>query len=227
MPIPRFQPSFGRRRARALTTQRAEALYALLPQFVITLPESGKICCADYFPRAEALWLEIGFGGGEHLLAQARAHPAIGMMGAEVFENGVIRAVRAIKEENTTNIRLFPDDVRLLLLRLPDACLDRVFILFPDPWPKRKHSKRRLINPETLGLLARVMKKGATLRIATDDVHYLRFILAQLLHNVDFAWQAVSSKDWLTPPLDHHPTRYEAKARKQGKTPIFLNLIRV
>lgn len=174
----------------------------------------------------DAVWLEIGFGGGEHLAAQAAAHPAIGLLGSEVFENGVTRLVSAIARENLGNIRIFADDARLLLAALPDRSIGRVFILFPDPWPKLRHHKRRLVAPATLDQLARVMTDGAELRLATDDPDYLAWMLEAATAHPEFAWTARRAGDWRDRPHDWPPTRYEDKARAAGRRPSFLRFVR-
>ncbi|HLY44022.1 MAG TPA: tRNA (guanosine(46)-N7)-methyltransferase TrmB, partial [Stellaceae bacterium] len=144
----------------------------------IALPEHGELAPSTLFPAApEAVWLEIGFGGGEHLAAQAEAHSGVGFIGVEVFENGVARLVGDIARRGLGNVRIFADDARLLLDCLAPASIGRVFILFPDPWPKQRHHKRRLVAPATLDRLAAVMQPGAELRLATDDRDYLVWML--------------------------------------------------
>ena len=161
---------YGRRRGRPLRPGQRHLQETLLPRLAVTPPETGVLDPASLFPeRPESVWLEIGFGAGEHLAAQAEAHPEIGFIGCEVFENGVARLVAEIARRGLGNIRIFPDDVRVLLDALAPASLDRVFILFPDPWPKARHHKRRLVSTATLDRLAVLMRKGAELRLATDE----------------------------------------------------------
>ncbi|MGE0700927.1 MAG: tRNA (guanosine(46)-N(7))-methyltransferase TrmB [Hyphomicrobiaceae bacterium] len=173
-----------------------------------------------------SIWLEIGFGGGEHLLWQARNHPDVGLIGAEPFEDGVVKVLTAIEDEGLGNIRVHADDVRDVLRWLPEASIGRAFVLFPDPWPKRRHIKRRLVNRHLLGLLARVMQPGAELRIATDIGDYARTILMAFASCPDFVWTACSAADWRQRPGDWPPTRYEAKALREGRRPAFLTFVR-
>jgi tRNA (guanine-N7-)-methyltransferase len=199
----------------------------MLPRLAITLPETGVLDPAALFPeRPESVWLEIGFGAGEHLAAQAAAHPDIGFIGCEVFENGVARLVAEIARLGLVNIRIFPDDIRALLDALAPASLDRVFILFPDPWPKTRHHKRRLVSTATLDRLAVLMRKGAELRLATDDRDYLVWMLEHATAHPEFVWLARGPADWRERPSDWPPTRYEEKARAAGRTPAFLRFPR-
>ena len=169
--------------------------------------------------------LEIGFGGGEHLVAQATAHPDHRFIGVEPFLNGVASCLRHIEESGAQNIRLHQGDARDVIARLPDASLDRVYILFPDPWPKTRHHKRRLIQPEFLGDLARVMKRGAELRFATDWANYAAWTLEHLSRDQRFTWLADRAEDWRKPWPGHVTTRYEEK--KLGDcAPIWLRFVR-
>ena len=182
------------------------------------MPLSPEAC----FPEPpDRLWLEIGFGAGEHLAWQAQAHPDIGFIGCEPFINGVARMLSDIDRAALDNIRLFRDDARLLLAALPEASIDRAFILFPDPWRKTRHHKRRIIAPTTLPLLARVLADGAELRVATDDPGYKSWILQHVRASADFEWMAQSPGDWRSRPADWPATRYEAKAGVAGRTPSF------
>jgi tRNA (guanine-N7-)-methyltransferase len=143
-----------------------------------------------------------------------------------VFQNGIVQALRHIEEGGIGNVRLYVDDARKLLETLPDSSVGRAFILFPDPWPKPRHHKRRLVSTETLDMLARVLTDGAELRLATDDVEYLRVMLAVACTHEDFTWTARRKTDWQNRPTDWPPTRYEAKAIAQNRPPAFLRLIR-
>jgi tRNA (guanine-N7-)-methyltransferase len=218
---------YGRRRGRPLRQGRQQLKDALLPRLSISLPAAGPLDPARLFPVGSvAAWLEIGFGGGEHLAAQAEQHPDIGFIGSEVFENGVARLVGEIARRQLRNIRIFADDARLLLDSLPPASLGRVFILFPDPWPKQRHHKRRLVSRPTLDRLAVVMQPGAELRLATDDRDYLVWMLDHATAHPGFEWLARRPADWRERPSDWPPTRYEAKARAAGRTPAFLRFVR-
>jgi tRNA (guanine-N7-)-methyltransferase len=171
-----------------------------------------------------ALWLEVGFGGGEHALAQIAAHPGVALIASEVFVNGICSLLSPLVAEGAeetgplpANLRLWPDDARILLRLLPDACLDRLFLLFPDPWPKARHAKRRFVHPATLPLLARVLKPGAEWRVASDDPTYQDWVTAVMAEQSLFAVAAPSA----TRPEGWPPTRYEAKALRAGCQPRY------
>jgi tRNA (guanine-N7-)-methyltransferase len=172
------------------------------------------------------VWLEIGFGGGEHLLWQARHNPGALIIGCEPYEDGVIKVLSAIEAEGLKNLRVHMGDVRDILRALPQGALDRAFILFPDPWPKRKHRKRRLVNSSLLELLARALKPGAELRIATDIGDYARTMLEAFRSEPRFAWQAESLADWRTQPADWVETKYEAKAIEAGRRRYYFRFLR-
>ena len=198
-----------------------------MPEWRVDLPERGSLDPQRLFPIPPAeLWLEIGFGAGEHLAEQATAHPDVGFLGAEVFENGVVKLLAEVRRRELANVRILVDDARLLLAVLPDACLARVFILFPDPWPKQRHHKRRMVSPGALDQLARTMKEDAELRLATDDIGYLRAMMELVPTHPAFAWQARGPADWLRRPPDWPATRYEAKAVAARRIPHFLRFIR-
>jgi tRNA (guanine-N7-)-methyltransferase len=226
MPAPR-RLVYGRRRGRALRPGQQALIRELLPRLVLTLPPSGALDLRKVFgePR-RPIWLEIGFGGGEHLVLQAEHHPEAGLIGCEVFENGIARLLAAAERRGLGNVRLFIDDARLLLAALPSAAVDRVFILFPDPWPKARHRKRRLVSRETLDRLAEIMTDGAELRLATDDRGYLCAMLEAVTGHSDFEWLARRPADWRERPADWPPTRYEEKARAAGRAPVFLRVAR-
>ncbi|MDE1904797.1 MAG: tRNA (guanosine(46)-N7)-methyltransferase TrmB [Alphaproteobacteria bacterium] len=217
---------YGRRRGRKLRAGRRALMDTLLPQLRIALPPTGMLDPATMVPHAKDLWLEIGFGAGEHLAAQARAHPDVAVLGAEVFENGIAKLLAAIEREGLANVRLFVDDARLLLARLPDRSLGRAFILYPDPWPKERHKKRRIVAPETLDQLARTLCPGAELRVATDDADYATWIADALAGRPDFVVLARVDGDWPDRPADWPATRYEQKAAAAGRRPQFFRLSR-
>jgi tRNA (guanine-N7-)-methyltransferase len=218
---------YGRRRGRALRTGQERRKAELLPRLSITLPASGPFDLRSLFERQpQSVWLEIGFGGGEHLAAQAEAHPAIGFIGSEVFENGIVRLLGEIERRGLDNVRIFADDARLLLAALPPASLGRVFILFPDPWPKARHHKRRLVSRETLDRLADLLEDGGELRLATDDAGYLSWMLERAIIHPAFEWLARSAVDWRRRPPDWPATRYEQKALAAGRRPAFLRFRR-
>ena len=216
---------YGRRKGRALNRSMAAVVEDDLPRYAVdpsALPADPK----GLFDRPVSdLWLEIGFGSGEHLLGQAQANPDIGMIGCEPFINGVAKLVRDIAASETDTIRVLPDDARLLLDALPDACVGRVFVLFPDPWPKKRHNFRRFIGPENLPRLARVLRPGGTLRCATDHPDYLAWMLFHIRANPALRWLAKGPSDWAVPPADHVRTRYETKAL--AGVPHYLDFQRV
>ncbi|MBK9080544.1 MAG: tRNA (guanosine(46)-N7)-methyltransferase TrmB [Hyphomicrobium sp.] len=175
---------------------------------------------------ANQLWLEIGFGGGEHLLWQAEHNPQVTIIGCEPFEDGVVKVLTVLDQTKLSNIRLHMGDARDVLRWLPPASIDRAFILFPDPWPKRKHQKRRLVNRATLDLLARVMKSGAELRFGTDIGDYARSALLAFKAEPRFEWTAQAAADWRVRPDDWPQTRYEAKADREGRRRYYFRFVR-
>lgn len=195
-----------------------------MPRLRITLPETGTLPPESLFSGKQNYWLEIGFGGGEHLAHQAGLNPNTGIIGCEPYMNGMAELLRHIDENNLDNIRVYNDDARLLVDLLPDASIERVFILYPDPWPKMRHKKRRLVSTDTLNRLARIMKPGALLRLATDHADYATWMLERLLSHTEFSWTGKEADDWRKPPADWIPTRYEQKALA-GK-PTYLEFVR-
>ena len=216
---------YGRRKGHELKPGRQHLYTEMLP--LLRLPEAIPKDLRALFPRpTREIWLEIGFGAGEHLAHQAGAHPDIGFIGCEPFVNGVAALLAAVTAENFDHIRIFDDDARMLLPRLPEASIARVFLLFPDPWPKTRHHKRRLVAPDTLDQLARIMAPDAELRFATDDPGYLRWTLARLTSHPAFRWTAEGPADWHNRWADAIPTRYEVK-RLAGHRPAYLTFRRV
>ncbi len=218
---------YGRQSGPGLRPGQRERLARLLPRLAIEVPEAGTLDPATLFaPERSRIWLEIGFGGGEHLATQAAANPGVGLIGVEPFVDGVARLLALVESERLDNVRLLVDDARLLLDRLPEASLERVFVLFADPWPKKRHWKRRIVNPETVARLADLLADGGELRIATDDPGYRRWILACLLGERRLDWCVNGPEDWRQRPSDWPPTRYEAKALAAGRRPVFLRFRR-
>lgn len=231
MEVARQRMIYGRRRGRPLRKGQRDLFGLLLPELRFEVPEAGMLDPLSLFPplpdgSQRDIWLEIGFGAGEHLAHQAELHPDMGFLGAEVFENGVVRLLAEIRRLHLSNIRILVDDARLLLAALPDRVLGRAFILFPDPWPKLRHHKRRMVSQATLDALARTMKDNAELRLATDDIGYLRWMLELAPAHPDFEWLAREPRDWCERPEDWPATRYERKAIAAGRTPYFLRLRR-
>ena len=214
--------TFGRIKSRPIKPRQAALLETLLPR--IRLPEE-RFDPRDLAPEAHEVWLEIGFGGGEHLAAQAERGPQNLYLGAEPFLNGVASVLRHIDERGLTNVRLLNGDARTLMAGLPDASLDRLIILFPDPWPKARHHKRRLVQDDFVADAARLLKAGARLRFATDWADYADWALRRFLASPDLAWLAEAAGDWRRPPADHVTTRYEEK-RLGDCDPIWLEFER-
>ncbi len=221
------QRLFGRRRGRPLRAGRAALFDSLLPRIVISMPAHGRLDPAALFdPPLKDIWLEIGFGGGEHLAEVAATHPDVGLIGCEFFVDGVASMLRHVDEGGLGNIRIFQEDARELLGALPDACLGRAYLLHPDPWPKRRHAGRRFVQPESLSELARLIRPGGELRIATDDPVYLEWTLRHMAGNTTFTWLAQSADDWRVRPADWPQTRYERKALKAGRRCTYLRYLR-
>ncbi|HEX4096257.1 MAG TPA: tRNA (guanosine(46)-N7)-methyltransferase TrmB, partial [Caulobacteraceae bacterium] len=196
--------TYGRVKGRTLRAGRASLVEETLPKLAIDLERPVE-------PGFGDVWVELGFGGGEHLAAQAEAHPGVLVLGAEPFVNGVASLVRHVAERRLGNVRLHAGDGRELIAALPERSVGRVYVLFPDPWPKSRHHKRRLINADTIAELSRVMRPGAVLRFATDWADYLGWTLERFAASPAFAWTAERADDWRLPPSDHVATRYEQK----------------
>jgi tRNA (guanine-N7-)-methyltransferase len=233
--------SFGRKRGRKISARQQALLRDVLPRVAVDLSAPAPSSLAQLFavsvadtvrqmPLATAspkdVWLEIGFGGSEHMIAQARANPDVGLIGCEPFEDGIVKALTAIDELGLTNVRIHGDDVRPVLRWLPPESLGRVFMLYPDPWPKKRHEKRRLFSAELLGLLARVTRAGAELRLATDSGDYARTALLSVVQHGAFQWHADSPADWRARGPDWPQTRYEAKAVRDGRVSYYLRFSR-
>jgi tRNA (guanine-N7-)-methyltransferase len=217
--------SFGRIKSRPIKPRQAALFDTLMPAVRLPLPAESRIDVGALMPGAAEVWLEIGFGGGEHLAAQAARHADALMIGCEPFINGVASALRHIDEQGLKNVRLHDDDARAVVAALPDASLDRVMILFPDPWHKARHNKRRLIQPEFAAELARVLKPGGRLRFVTDWKDYAGWALERLIATPGLVWLANEKADWTVAPEDHVVTRYEEK-RLGDTDPIFLEFER-
>jgi tRNA (guanine-N7-)-methyltransferase len=222
---------YGRQKGHTLSPYRARLVAEQLPKLRISTPQVDLALSdigKDLFAApVKAVWLEIGFGAGEHLVIQARNNPSVGIIGCEPFVNGVARVLAEIDQHNLGNIRLHDDDARLLTAWLPDRQIDRCFILFPDPWPKKRHAKRRLVAPEFVTELARIMKPGAELRFATDIGDYVRTGLHAILASGQFDWLAQNADDWQQRSGDWPPTRYEAKAQREGRQRYYFRFNRV
>ncbi len=215
--------SFGRLKSRPIKPRQAALVETRLPGLRIP---TGPVDPTALMPAARETWLEIGFGGGEHMAAQAARARDVLILGAEPFQNGVASAVRHIDEQGLENVRLHDDDVRELMARLPDGSLARIYILFPDPWPKARHNKRRLVQADLVAELARLIQPGGRLRFASDVAHYVDWALERITANPAFSWTAQAAADWRVPPADHITTRYEEK-RLGDCAPAFLDFVRV
>ena len=219
---------YGRKRGRRLRPGRKALLEEALPRLGLALPDPHLLLePRAVFDRApEEVWLEVGFGAGEHLAAQAEAHPRVGLIGCESYINGVAGLIKLVAEKGLENVRIFADDARALINALESASIGRVFVLFPDPWPKTRHEKRRFVSAPTLDGLARVLEDGAEFRLATDDPLYCRWTLAHVLRNPGFEWPARRPRDWRRRPDDWPATRYEAKSVAEGRPGYYLTFRR-
>lgn len=214
--------TYGRIKARPIKPRQAELLDSLAPRIAIP---AGPLDPRRLKPDAAEIWLEIGFGGGEHMAGQAQRRPDLLILGVEPFLNGVASALRHVDEASLSNVRVRQGDARDVLADLAPASLDRIFILFPDPWPKTRHHKRRLVQDESITSFARALKPGGRLRFVTDWKAYAVWALERMLRSPDFGWTARKAADWRIPPADHLTTRYETK--KLGDcAPIFLEFER-
>ncbi|MBI3704956.1 MAG: tRNA (guanosine(46)-N7)-methyltransferase TrmB [Rhizobiales bacterium] len=210
---------FGRRKGHALKPRQAVLFDTLLPRLALDLAKPAPSDLRSLFAPADAVRLEIGFGGAEHLIAQAQAHPATGFIGSDAFVNGVAKALVAIDAHRLGNVRLHFGDASELIDWLPEGSLTRIDLLYPDPWPKRRHWKRRFIQDDSLKRLARILQAGGELRFATDIADYAAYALARVLRSPDFVWTAEQAADWRNPWPDFAGTRYEAKAKREGRAP--------
>jgi len=218
---------YGRRKGHRLRGRQAGLLGSLLPRLALDLTTPAPAQLATLFPfRVEGVRLEIGFGGAEHLIAQAQRHPQVGFIGCEPFVNGMAKALSAIAELELKNIRLHHGDATMLLAWLPASSLKRVELIYPDPWPKRRHWKRRFVQDATVAALARVLEPGGEFRFASDWADYTAWTLQRLIRCPDFAWMAARADDWRKPWPDFAGTRYEAKALREGRAPCYLTFRR-
>jgi tRNA (guanine-N7-)-methyltransferase len=220
---------YGRRRGKKLRAGQEALLDTLLPRISVKLPPDRtsapqKLDLPELFGGPCEVWLEVGFGAGEHLVWQAEQHPDVGLIGCEPYINGVAKCLAHIKRAGVTNVRLFNDDARLLMNVLHEQSLSRVFVLFPDPWPKTRHHKRRFVARDNLDALAKLMKPGAELRLATDDPSYLPWMVELACRHPMFEWLAERPAEWRARPADWPATRYETK--RIAGTPTFLRLRR-
>ncbi len=232
---------FGRRKGRTIRKAKSFLLEHFLPQ--VQIDGAAELDKKHLFNTDfDEIHLEIGFGDGAHLAGISALKKNVGFIGVEVFQNGVAHLLSlmtgvkdaAHMDENISllvdradNVRIFDDDVRLLFQKIPDGFFDKIYLLFPDPWPKKRHADRRFINPDNLKALARILKSGGILQIATDHPIYKRHVLRTMHANNDFVWTAKISNDWRYPPQDWVETKYQKKAVKEGRTPVFFEYRRL
>jgi len=244
----KYLQSYGRTKSRKLRDSGVRLMAEVLPRVRVEPRNFGTSELRNLFSGVREfgssgapIWLEIGFGDGGHLLHQALEHPQVGIIGCEPFINGTVKLLRGVEENGLENVRIFQGDFRELFeprnSGIPElqignsevqefgSSIDRVFILFPDPWPKKRQQKRRLVSHESLDILARVMKPGARLRIATDHEGYAKWIVKLLLARRDFRWLAQSKADWQVQPVDHIETKYQLKNLAGSKRAIFFEAV--
>ncbi len=224
---------YGRRRGKKLRSGQQGLLESLLPR--LRVPVRHSLEPADHAPldllalfgrpMPGGYWLEVGFGSGEHLVWQAEHHPEVGLIGCEPYVNGIAKCLAHVERTGVGNVRVFDDDARFVMAALPPGSLGRAFVLFPDPWPKARHQKRRFVCRETLDRLAELMLPGGELRLATDDPVHLPWMLEQACLHPAFTWLAERPGDWRQRSADWPPTRYEQKMLA-GRRPVFLRFRR-
>ncbi len=215
---------YGRRQGHKLHPRQARMVDEMLP--ALRVPHSIQDPHALFDFQPEALVLEIGFGGGEYLARQAVLHPKIGFIGCEPFVNGVAKLLTAIDAQRINNIRIHDNDARDLMEGLLNNCLEQIYLLYPDPWPKTRHHKRRFVSKENLHQFFRLLKPGGKLMVASDIPDYILWTLSHIRAHGGFDWHAKNANDWRLPPLDWPSTRYEQKAIQEGRTPTYLHFIR-
>jgi tRNA (guanine-N7-)-methyltransferase len=220
--------SYGRRKGKPLSARKERLVGELLPRLSLDFKQEAPARLAELFPvPVKEVWLEIGFGSGEHLLWQAEHNPGIGFIGCEPFINGVASLLGAIEDRGLNTIRVHEGDAREVLAWLPAGSISRIFILFPDPWPKKRQLKRRLFSPDLVKELARALIPGGELRFASDSGDYAAQVLLLMRRSGAFTWTAERAADWRVRPADWPETRYERKALSEGRKPIYLEFRRM
>ncbi|HEU0044042.1 tRNA (guanosine(46)-N7)-methyltransferase TrmB [Sphingomonas sp.] len=215
---------YGRSKGHKLRAGQATLVEEMLP--AVSVPETGPLDAATLFGTARPMQVEIGFGGGEHLAAQAAARPDTGFIGCEPFLNGVVQALGHVRDAGLANVRLHMGDALDVIERLPDVSLERVYLLHPDPWPKARHAKRRMVNHGPLDVIAAKLKAGGEFRLGTDDPTYCRWAMMVMGQRRDFRWTAECAADFLERPADWPETRYERKARRHGREVWYFRYVR-
>ncbi len=219
---------FGRRKGHKLRSHQADLIENLLPHLSLDITSPVPADLAELFDdRVEDIRLEIGFGGGEHLVAEARAFPEIGFIGCEPYVNGMAKILTQIEASNIGNIRLFAGDAAELLAWVPQQSMRRIDLIHPDPWPKRRHWKRRFVQDATIAAMARTLKRDGEFRFVSDIDDYCAWTLSHLLRSTDFLWTAERAIDWREPWPDYTMTRYGAKAEREGRKAAYLRFRRV
>ena len=219
---------FGRRKGHKLRAHQADLIAQLLPRLALDISGPAPTDAADLFgPPARAIRLEIGFGGGEHLVAEARTHQETGFIGCEPYINGMAKILAQIEAHDIRNIRLFAGDAAELLAWLPARTLARIDLIHPDPWPKRRHWKRRFVQDATIAAMARVLTSGGEFRFVSDIDDYCAWTLAHLARSADFAWTAERASDWREPWSGYTMTRYGHKAEREGRRSTYLRFRKV
>lgn len=219
---------FGRRAGQSLRANHVRLVENLLPR--LRVPESAEGLedpRAIFDTAVSEVWLEIGFGGGEHLAWQAAANPHVGFIGGEPYINGVAKLLSLLENGKLSNVRIIDDDIRPRLDQLGDQTISRAFLLFPDPWPKSRHHKRRFVNRKNLDRLHRIMKPGSEFRVASDIEHYIDWSLREVAEHGGFRPLSDNPEDWRCRPPDWPQTRYEAKAVREGRTSAYLRFLRI
>jgi len=219
---------YGRRRGKGNKNKNLEIIESQLPKFSIDYKNILKGSdLKSYFSKGvEEIWLEIGFGSGEHLTSLSKAHPKVGFIGIEVYEDGIAKTLRQICKLNISNIKLINEDANNIILLLPPKSITRTFLLFPDPWPKKRHAKRRFVNTKNLKQLARIMQNGGELLFVTDHSDYLNWSLEQFMNTTLFKSDNLDQNSWKNPPNGWFPTRYEQKAIEAGRKPQYLKFLK-
>lgn len=221
--IRKILPSFGTYRKRRLNDEKQKLVKELLPK--ISIPEDFSGTPEELFPKKyKEIILEIGFGDGGHLAEQALRNKDSAFIGSEIYINGIASLLKKISDEKIENIKIFKEDARIFLEKIPDNSLDKIFILFPDPWPKAKHHKRRLISENTLELLHKKLKPGGFTRLATDWPDYASWMIIHVMNFGKFNWQTQDKSGWQKIPIDHVITKYQEKALAENRQAFFINL---
>jgi tRNA (guanine-N7-)-methyltransferase len=213
----KYLMSYGRIKARKLAQEQEIALPEIMAKYGFKQLEQGY----------DKIILEIGFGMGEHILHRAQNDPQSLYIGVEPFVNGVAKLCKDIKNSGVTNIRIHNGDARELIETFPDSCIDKIYLMHPDPWPKPRHHKRRIVNEQTLDMFARILKPHGQMQVATDWLDYARWILRHFLACPRFEWQAQSKTDWESEPEGHIQTKYQKKSLKEGRKAVFMLFERI